>query len=83
VRGKINQIQEGSGVTVMRLAVTKDPYIGWNYNDVIWVDYLGTTDYVEDDVVTIYGTVLGSKTCTSQAGWEITLPEVNALYIEK
>ncbi|MGA9174376.1 MAG: hypothetical protein WBZ33_10440 [Thermoactinomyces sp.] len=67
----------------MRLAVTKDPYIGWNYNDVIWVDYLGTTDYVEDDVVTIYGTVLGSKTYTSQAGWEITLPEVNALYIEK
>jgi hypothetical protein len=47
VRGKIHQIQEGSGVTVMRLAVTKDPYIGWNYNDVIWVDYLGTTDYVE------------------------------------
>ena len=44
----------------------------------IWVDYDGTTDYVEDDVVTFWGEVLGTKTYTSQAGWEISVPEVKA-----
>lgn len=82
VRGQIVQIMEDSGVTVMRVAVTKDPYIGWDFNDIVYVEYLGTTSHVEDDVVTIYGTVSGSQTYTSQAGWEITVPGVVASYIE-
>ena len=82
-RGKILQIMEGLGQTEMRIAVTKDSWGYWNYDDVIYVTYDGTTDFVEEDVVTVYGEITGSYTYTSIAGWTITVPGVNAKYIEK
>jgi len=81
--GQILQIMEGFGQTEMRIAVTKDSWGYWNYDDVIYVTYEGTTDFVEEDVVTIYGEITGSYSYTSIAGWEITVPGVNAKYIEK
>ncbi|WP_312093819.1 toxin regulator [Niallia sp.] len=79
--GQIVQIMEGDNLTQIRLAVTKDSY-GWDINDLIFVEYDGYTDFVEDDVVTIYGEVYGAYSYTSQAGWEITLPAVMAEKIE-
>ena len=81
-RGQILQIMEGFGQTEMRIAVTKNSW-GWNVDDAIYVTYDGTTDFVEEDVVTIYGEVTGSYSYTSIAGWEITVPGVDAKYIEK
>ncbi len=79
--GQIVQIMEGDNLTQIRLAVTKDSY-GWNSNDIIFVEYDGLTDFVEDDVVTVYGEVYGSYSYESQAGWDITLPSVMADTIE-
>jgi len=75
--GEIAQIQEGDNSTVIRLAVTQESY-GWNPNDIIWVEYDGYTEYVDGDVITVYGEIYGSHTYTSQAGWEITIPAVIA-----
>jgi hypothetical protein len=82
VTGQIVQILEENNYTIMRLAVTKDRW-GWNSSDIVWVEYPGETDYVEDDVVTIYGTVVGKHSYESQAGWEISVPAVIAGYIEQ
>lgn len=79
--GEILQIQEGSGVTVIRLGVTKTSY-GYSASDVIWVEYVGYTDFVDDDVVTVYGTVIGSHSYTSTIGATITLPAIMADIIE-
>ncbi|MGG0845610.1 hypothetical protein [Peribacillus simplex] len=80
-RGQIVQIQEGDDMTVIRLAVTQDSY-GWDSNEVIWVEVDGYTDFVDEDVVTVYGTVVGSHSYTSQAGWEITVPAMLADTVE-
>jgi len=82
-RGKILQIMEGLGQTEMRIAVTKDRWGYWDFNDVVYVTYEGITDFVEEDVVTIYGEITGSHTYTSVAGWTITVPSVDVKYIEK
>ena len=81
-RGQILQIMEGFGTTQMRIAVTKTSW-GWDFDDVIYVTYEGTTDFVEEDVVTVYGEVTGSYSYTSVAGWNITVPGVDVKYIEK
>lgn len=79
--GEIVQIMEDEDFTVMRLAVTKTSY-GYDINDIIYVEYEGLTDFVEEDIVTIYGQVYGSYTYQSQAGWDITVPAVIADFVE-
>lgn len=78
--GQVMQIQEANGVGFMRLAVTKDEF-GWSPSDVILVDYQGHTDAVQDDVVTVAGTMEGSQTYTSQANFQITVPLMYACLI--
>jgi Bacterial Ig domain len=79
--GQILQIMEGEGRTQIRLAVTQTSY-GWDVNDIVFVEYDGLTDFVDEDIVTIYGEVFGAYSYTSQAGWEITLPAVIADSVE-
>ncbi|WP_102335522.1 DUF2909 domain-containing protein [Salimicrobium jeotgali] len=50
--GKIWDISESDNVTEMELEVTKSD---WGYNDIIYVYYEGTTEFLEDDIVTVYG----------------------------
>ncbi|WP_108669136.1 hypothetical protein [Peribacillus acanthi] len=79
--GQIVQIMEGDNLTQIRLAVTKDSY-GYSFSDIIFVEYAGLTDFVEDDIVTIYGTVYGAYSYTSQANYEISLPGIIADSVE-
>ncbi|WP_462406675.1 Slp family lipoprotein [Gracilibacillus sp. Marseille-QA3620] len=79
--GQIVQIIEDDDYTNIRLAVTKDEF-GYNYDDIIFVEYDGLTDFVEDDEVTVYGTISGEYSYTSQAGWEISVPGLLADEIE-
>ena len=80
--GQIVQIQESDGQGVIRLDVTKNDY-GWSGTDIIYVTYTGTNNFVQNDVVTVYGVLQGSQTYTSQANYQITLPSINACSIEK
>lgn len=76
VSGKIIQIMEDSNGGVMRLAT--DEY----YDDVVYVEYTGNNNFVEDDYVTVYGYCDGSYTYTSTIGASVTLPKIDAMYIE-
>ncbi|MDQ0428797.1 flagellar basal body-associated protein FliL [Planomicrobium stackebrandtii] len=79
--GEILQIMEDSSSTVMRLAVTKETY-GYSYDDVVYVTYDGTTEFVDEDIVTVYGLIKGSHTYESQAGYQISLPLLEAELVE-
>lgn len=75
--GEIFQIQEDSSGTFMLLDVTGS-------GDRIAVYYKGQTSasIVEGKTVTVYGTGLGSYTYTSQANYKITVPSLDAKYID-
>ena len=80
-KGKILQILEGDNVTNIRLAVTPNSY-GYDVNDVIFIEYAGYTDYVDDDIITVYGEIYGSYSYKSQAGFDISLPGLIAKEFE-
>lgn len=79
--GEIIQILEGNNITNIRLAVTKTAY-GYDFNDVIFIEYDGYTDYVDGDIITMYGEVYGTYSYESQAGFNISLPGVIAKEFE-
>lgn len=80
-QGEILQIMEDESSSIIRLAVTKESY-GYNFNDVVYITYAGTTEFVDEDIVTVYGTIMGSYTYESQAGYNISLPHIKAEIIE-
>ncbi|MGQ9474676.1 MAG: HIRAN domain-containing protein [Actinomycetota bacterium] len=78
--GEVVQIMEGLGGTDIRLNVTKDQWGFWD--DTIYVTYSGTVPAYEKSIIKVWGEVKGSYTYTSVAGWKITLPLVQARFIE-
>jgi hypothetical protein len=79
--GQIFQIQEdplGGGIVL--LSVTDEGYGFWT--DEIWVNYNGKIQGAEEDFLTVYGIVVGSKSFETQIGGERYVPEINAKYIE-
>ncbi|MFF2501137.1 hypothetical protein [Peribacillus sp. NPDC058075] len=80
-QGEILQIIEDGTQADIRLAVTKGSY-GYDFNDVVYVTYQGTTTFIEEDVITVYGTVQGGHTYESTAGHTITLPLIEADIVE-
>jgi hypothetical protein len=81
-RGQILQIQEDEGLGgFMLLQVTDLGYGLWN--DPVWVDYERSIRSAEDDVVTVYGTVTGSKSYETQIGGETYVPQIRARYVEE
>jgi hypothetical protein len=86
-KGRILEIQETdvdfeengySKETIIRLNVSDDP------NEVIYVVYNSVfgTDFVRDDNITVYGNITGSITYESVAGYQITIPSMEAVVIE-
>ena len=77
VSGTVLQITEKDDGGIIRLA-TKD-----SYDDVVAVFYSGTNDVVDGDQITVYGYVYKDYTYKSQANMQITIPCIDAKYIEK
>lgn len=80
-KGQIVQILEEGDYTVIRLSVAQDSW-GWDTNAILWVEYAGTTEFVQDDVITVYGRMMGEHSYQSQAGWDISVPSMLAEIIE-
>jgi hypothetical protein len=81
-RGQIFQIQEQEGLGgIMLLSVTDEGFGLWDDN--IWVDYNDSIKSAENDVVTVYGVVRGSKSYQTQIGGETYVPRVAARYIDE
>lgn len=79
--GRIVQVSNGSnGLVNLRVATSG------NYDDIILVEYEykdGQSKFLEDDTVTVYGTIYGDYTYESVMGAHITVPLVLASYIDR
>ena len=81
--GQIFQIQEDSyGGGMMLLSITHDSYLDM-WDDNVWVNYDGNVKGAEDDVVTVAGTITGSKEYDTQIGGSTYVPEMHARYIDE
>jgi hypothetical protein len=81
-QGQIFQIQEDPvGGGLLLLSVTNEGYDLWTDN--IWVNYKGNIKSAEDDIITIYGVVKGSRSYETQIGGETYVPEIDARYVEE
>lgn len=82
-RGKVIQVLESNGITALRVDVTQDGYGYWD--DTMYVIYVpkeGEARILEDDIITIYGTMQDLKSYESVMGSTVTIPQIYAKYIE-
>jgi|GEM_PF-4119422 len=80
LRGQILQIQEDSTGTFMLVQMTYQGYDIWSDN--VAVFYFDQVGVYEQDVITIWGEVIGAFSYKSRAGWDLTVPSIKAKYIE-
>lgn len=81
--------ESNSNDTVLRVNVTQKKYEYLNeiyYEDTILVYYTYSSSYesriLEDDIITLYGQSMGTYTYESVLGSAITVPAINAMYID-
>lgn len=81
--GQVVQVQEVySNSIILRVDVTKNEYDFWE--DTVYVHYTysdGESRILEDDIITMYGTLNGLKTYTTIFGGSVTIPDFYAKYI--
>ena len=80
-RGKIYQITEDGGMTTGGINVTPKGYGYWDDN--VRFKMLKTTDFVTDDVVSFYGYIVGDYSYETTAGWNVTVPLVAVMMMER
>ena len=79
-KGQVVQAMVEGDRTMLRVNVTDMGYGYWD--DTVYVTIKGTTPAVENSIVMVYGTITGSETYESQAAWTITIPAVEAEYVD-
>lgn len=80
--GEVIQVMEGTTYNAIRLNITKSSY-GY-YSDTVYIKYIpkaGEDKILENDIVTIWGTAQGDCTYTTVLKSEVTLPLIEAKYI--
>lgn len=80
--GEVVQVLEDGSDVQMRVNITPTSY---GYTDTIFVFYTrkdGESRLLEDDIITIYGTNQGTISYESIFGATITIPQVDAEYID-
>ena len=81
--GKVVQVMESGRSVILRVNVTKD---NSSYRDTVYVTYTRKSDQesrvLEDDIVTMYGTLAGLKSYETILGSTATIPALVAEYID-
>ena len=81
--GKVIQVMESGNSVVLRVNVTKSTY---GYKDTVFVTYTKKSSQesriLEDDIVTLYGTLEGLKSYETIFGATVTIPAMEAKYID-
>lgn len=79
--GQVVQYDSATTTSHLRINVTANSF---GYTDTIWldVDPAQTTTVFRNTVIQFWGEVVGPYTYTSVSGGQITIPEVNAKYIQ-
>ncbi len=78
--GEVIQTMYDGNIIQLRVNITKE---NGYYSDTVYVRYIIEGDRIlEDDIITIYGTAMGEVSYTSILGAEITLPYIEAEYVD-
>lgn len=84
--GEIVQVvSKNSNASIFRVNVDCEKlYYSREYlcSDTIYVVYYGSESFIEDDMVSMWGTMDGTQTYTSVLGSQITIPKFEAKYME-
>jgi RNA polymerase subunit RPABC4/transcription elongation factor Spt4 len=82
--GEIQQVvyDNDSGESEYMISVTKDEYDIWDDNIYVYYESDKEEDFLEEDIVTLYGEASGEETYTSVLGESITIPAVTAAYMD-
>lgn len=84
--GQVLQVIDNSTYfSVYRVGVscTKYQYIGgYSCPDAIYVIYSGEGNFIEDDMIKMYGLMNGTQTYTTIMGARLTIPKFTAMYID-
>lgn len=80
-RGKIVQVVEAGGDSyVLRVDTKSNEYLGY-LGDTIWANYQGSR-LLENDIVDIWGKVIGLKTYSALLGNQVTIPEIDTYAVQ-
>lgn len=80
--GQVVQVMEDDRDVQLRVDITKTSY---GYTDTIYVTYtrgIGESRILEGDIVTMWGCLDGTITYTAVLGNQVTIPYMQALYLE-
>lgn len=81
--GKVIQVMESGTSCQYRVNVTQSRY---SWSDTIYVTYtkssISESRILEDDIITIYGTLAGNYTYETVMHSELTIPSIDAKYIK-
>ena len=80
-RGEILQVNERRTDTYILRVATKQNTYGY-HDDVIYVNYKGNR-LLEGDIIDIWGKSKGLKTYKAILGNQITIPEIDSLYVTR
>ena len=78
-------MSKNSNASIFRVNVDCEKlYYSGEYlcSDTIYVVYYGSESFIEDDMVSMWGTMDGTQTYTSVLGSQITIPKFEAKYME-
>ena len=89
-KGKVIQVLEDWNFITLRVNVTATPNQfsadGYLWNDTLYVTYYRYNEnesrILEDDVITMYGTLTGLETYETILGSSVTIPSFSAKYVE-
>lgn len=83
--GEVIQVMESGNSVQMRVNITKKGSSNYTYwSDTIFIDYTRKSDearILEDDIIQVWGPVIGRLKYESTMGQEITIPHVTAKYL--
>lgn len=83
ITGEVIQVMQDYTTTNLRVNITKSDYDF--YTDTVYITYTpeaGEDKILEDDIITIWGTAQGDCTYNTVLGGSVTLPLIEAKYIE-
>lgn len=88
--GEVIQVMESGNDITLRINITKEANEfadgGYLWSDTIYVEYTRKTSnesrILEDDIITVYGTMKGTKSYTTILGSETTIPFLQAEYVD-
>jgi len=78
--GKIIQVMEDSGAYVLRVNVTKKDFGLWD--DTVLVTCECQRRPLENDIVTLFGTIYGRTSYKTVLGATVTLPQISAAAVD-